>query len=95
MKSASSVQEVLNLLNRNEDTEVAYITAATINVYLESLKRLQGRSKFEISDVENLMAVLRLLLGDRMVQKRPEAHPHPRASGVDEAELRERNGQAQ
>lgn len=70
MKSARNVQEVLNLLNRNEDTEVAYLYAGAVNLYLEAIKRLQGRSKFEIQDTENLMAILALLLGDRMVQRR-------------------------
>lgn len=73
MKSARNVQEVLNLLNRNEDTEVAYLYAGAVNLYLEAIKRLQGRTKFEIQDTENLMAILVLLLGDRIAQPRPKS----------------------
>ena len=62
------ITEVLGFLRKSEEDDVALITANAINLHLDALRRLHGRSRLEISDIYNLMALLSILLGERMTQ---------------------------
>lgn len=66
------ITDVLQFLRHNEDDNISYIVAHTLNLYIENMKRIHGRGKFEIEDVKQLMEVLAILLGEQMTPKLDE-----------------------
>lgn len=78
-----TIQETLSRLSSAEDDEVAFLVAATINLYTENLRRRCGRVIFSPADVKNLHKILDILL---TVENNPSYKPATRAK-VSEAEL--------
>lgn len=66
------ITDVLQFLKQNEDDNVSYIVAGALNLYIENMKRINGRNYFEIRDVKQFIDVLVILLGEQMMPKMDE-----------------------
>ena len=75
-----TIQDTLARLSVAENDEVAFLVAATINLYTENLRRRAGRTIFSPQDVKNLHQILDLLLN---VDLKPTYVPAQRAKVTD------------
>lgn len=58
-----TILDTLKALNTAEEADNLFITAATINLYNESIRRIRGQVLYAPTDVRNLLQMLELLLG--------------------------------
>jgi len=68
-----SIAQMLATLNTGSDDDIAYIAAATYNLYAEANRRLRGRVLFGPSDIKALNEILDILLTDRQSDPIPKA----------------------
>ena len=57
-----SIADVLSELAKSEDTDTAFIIAATINLYTETMRRKQGRALYSPADARRLLEICALFL---------------------------------
>lgn len=57
-----SITETLRSLESASEDDAAYIIAAALNVYSESIRRRSGRILYGPGDIKNLLSILSMLL---------------------------------
>jgi|HubBroStandDraft_5_1064220.scaffolds.fasta_scaffold1735599_1 hypothetical protein len=75
LPSELSISELLKNTDAAEDRDHAYIMAYLINLYTETMKRLQGRSMWKASDGQRLARLMNLLM--ELNAEKPEVPGKP------------------
>lgn len=56
-----SILDTLKSIDQTEDKDVAFIFAATINLYIETLRRLRGRVMLGPDDIPHILDLIAIL----------------------------------
>lgn len=58
----TSLKDILKGIDIREDTDIAFVVAASINMYLETMRRIHGRMLLGPQDAVNLFYMIDMLL---------------------------------
>jgi hypothetical protein len=63
-----NLHETIDAITSAEDADAAFIVAAAINLYSETLRRRHGRRLYGPADVRALFAIMKTLLDAREIE---------------------------
>lgn len=64
-----SLLEMIKTLNAASEDDIAFVTAAALNLYSESRRRIHGRILYTPADIRAIFAMIDTLLTDRSVDQ--------------------------
>lgn len=67
--TSNSILDILKSINSAEEGDIAYITAATLNLYTETNRRLFGRVILTPGDAKAIMTILDILLTEQRIEQ--------------------------